>query len=284
MGNTVASTEQHQPGTYRSMMPTCQESLHELDKMEMNIDLATGQLLRDTQIIFDWDDTLMCSSEVKMRRKPDSDGICQLEHAVEAILRKALALGTTTIVTNANLGWVHATADQYMPSVVPLLKYIEIVSARQNYEHEWPNDPNAWKREAFRDIVCCSEKNCMCAWPFCSAEPAKSSASSDNFPVNLVVLGDSTAEIQAGKSAVEARGDDESIVKTIKFKDAPSLEELLGQLSTVHQHLEKIVSEEKSVSKHLVHSNLFGWNVCDTNKSSLLDFLACKMNRDCDRT
>lgn len=258
------------PPAFCKMVTGCEESVFEIDRVEMcGLDTT-----RDTQIIFDWDDTLMCSSEVKAHRNPGPEEMRQLEDAVACVLRTALKLGKTIIVTNANLCWVRATASLFMPSIVPLLQLIDVVSARQNYEGQWPGNPSAWKRETFRDIVCCDSKSCSstsCIGQHDTKDACSPATASDLFcPVNLVVLGDSCAEIQAGKSAVESLGDPESILKTVKFKEIPSVADLLGQLHTVARDLQHIVHEEKSVNKQLVHGSLSGWSLCDENCLSVL--------------
>ncbi|CAK0847568.1 unnamed protein product [Prorocentrum cordatum] len=69
------------------------------------------------------------------------------EELRESVLNIALGLGKTVIVTNANMCWVRATANLFIPSVVPMLKLIDVMSARQSYERQWPGDPGAWKKQ-----------------------------------------------------------------------------------------------------------------------------------------
>jgi len=211
-------------------------------------------LQREATIIFDWDDTLMCSSAIKAQQEPDPSEVMELAGAVETVLRTAMELGRTAIVTNANLVWVQTTADIFMPSVVPLLSMVELVSARQSYGEKWPGDHSAWKRQAFRDVVCGPQSSQCCE-------------ASTNSGVNLVVLGDSSAEIQAGRSVAKGRETGEAIVKTVKLKAAPSIGELRGQLLAVARSLGRIVGEDRSSSKALVRggASACGWSVRDTS-------------------
>lgn len=195
---------------------------------------------REAVIIFDWDDTLMCSSAIKVLKDPDPKDLRQLEEAVELVLRLAMDLGTTTIVTNANLHWVKSTAGLFMPSILPILEHIRVVSARQSYGKRWPGDHSAWKKQAFRDVV-----------------KGKHEAG-----VNLVVLGDSVAEIQAGRTAFKGHAYDGSIVKTVKLKEAPTLQELVGQLKAIGLYLKSLVNEDRSASKQLVKSGN-SWSVSE---------------------
>mmetsp|Transcript_78447 Transcript_78447/g.230030 ORF Transcript_78447/g.230030 Transcript_78447/m.230030 type:complete len:263 (-) Transcript_78447:128-916(-) len=254
MGNAVAfSLESEEKNDGMSSVASVASSAGSLDEPEFCPER------KRTYIIFDWDDTLMCSSAIKTRRDPDPNEVMQLASAVETVLRTAMVLGRTAIVTNANLTWVHTTAGIFMPSVVPLLDSLELVSARQTYSRRWPGDHSAWKRHAFRDLVRGSSSSQCC-------KASMNSRKHDG--VNVVVLGDSSAEIQAGRSMVHSRQNGEAIVKTVKLKEAPSVGELCGQLLAIARSLRRIVGEDRSSSKTLVRGDSpAGWRVRDTSSS-----------------
>lgn len=97
--------------------------------------------------------------------------------------------------------------------------------------------------------------------------------------VNLIVLGDSPAEIQAAKAATKVLPG-RSVVKTVKFKEAPSVNELLGQLRRVVQELALIVQEDRSLSRGLVQRTFpgsmdqlsswaSGWRISETEPLSI---------------
>jgi len=183
----------------------------------------------DTVIIFDWDDTLLCSSAINMQQW-NAGQLQQLELTVETILTAAMNLGDTLIVTNGNKSWVQDSARRFMPKLMPILNRLRVMSARANYEQSWPGLPFAWKKAAFQDIL--SERQ-----------------GNSNYGVNLIAIGDSLAEIEAAHTAT-LKGP--SVVKTVKFKEMPSVIELLGQLRAVTQFLPELVSEETTKSKALV--------------------------------
>lgn len=56
--------------------------------------------------------------------------------------------GTTYIITNAGEGWVQYSAEKFMPSLLPILEKIIIISARAKYEH-LTSDYTKWKLHAF---------------------------------------------------------------------------------------------------------------------------------------
>lgn len=215
----------------------------------------------------------MCSSEIKSQRKPDPEDMRSLESAVFRVLQTSMRLGKTTIVTNANLNWVHATASLFMPSLMPILDVIDVLSARQSYEDMFPNNPCAWKMHAFRDLVSGPQKMAFAlssCWEGNTAERSDEGEGSNT--LNLVVLGDSSAEIQAGRSALREHPDPDSILKTVKFKALPTVSELVGQLEAVADDLERVVTEERNMNQHLVNCNRNGWSLCEASdyQASLL--------------
>eukprot|EP00439_Symbiodinium_sp_Y106_P039351 s638_g4.t2 len=190
-------------------------------------------------IIFDWDDTLLCSSAINAQQWRQ-DQLEQLEQMVESILLTAMHLGETMIVTNGNASWVQDSARRFLPNLQRTLNRVTVMSARAIYEHSFPGDPFAWKRQAFKEILARRRQE--------GFHPEG---------VNLIVLGDSPAEIQAARTATKVLCG-RSMVKTVKFKEAPSVNELLGQLRRVSQELAGIVQEDKSLSRGLVQRGFPG--------------------------
>lgn len=95
-------------------------------------------------IIFDWDDTILCTSFInptgtfnpKQRILPAvMEHLAILEKKAKQILELSVKYGQTWIITNAGEGWVQYSAEKFMPSVVPILSKIKIISARAQYEH-----------------------------------------------------------------------------------------------------------------------------------------------------
>lgn len=188
---------------------------------------------KDTLIIFDWDDTLLCSSAIGMRQSTP-DELFQLERAVISMLTAAANMGETLIVTNGNSNWVEESARKYMPGVLPLIgKLVHAISARAAHERDFPDDPFMWKRMAFDELL--------------SNRREKG--------VNLVVLGDQMPEIEAARFAT-AKFTARALVKTIKFKVMPSIAELTGQLSKAERGLSKIVCDVGSSHRALTRRQL----------------------------
>jgi len=187
---------------------------------------------RSTIFIFDWDDTLLCSSAVRLRRWTVEE-LEALEVAVESILRAAMSLGETMIVTNGNATWVEESASRFLPGLMPLLLQLRVVSARALYEDTYPDDPFMWKQAAF-ELLLTKERHF-------SAEAG----------VNLIAVGDQFPEIDAARNVGASIGG-KSFVKTVKFREQPSAADVRGQLQSLEKALPRIATGRGSQSYGLV--------------------------------
>mmetsp|Transcript_94368 Transcript_94368/g.177632 ORF Transcript_94368/g.177632 Transcript_94368/m.177632 type:complete len:270 (-) Transcript_94368:144-953(-) len=172
-----------------------------------------------TCIIFDWDDTLFCTSHMHSRRinPPDHLELQKLDSEASRILEHAISLGTTKIVTNAVGGWVEQTSKEHLPKVNALLHKIEVVSARDKFEHKYPNDPVTWKVEAF----CAIKEN-------------------SGIIANLTAIGDSRAEMIAIQEMAKLYHI--SFFKAVKMQESPTCLELRKELQLLNKKIEQIVN------------------------------------------
>lgn len=188
-----------------------------------------------TVIIFDWDDTLLCTSYLlssAARGSPAGGPVAQclamIERLSGQLLEASRRLGHTFIITNSLTGWVEYSAASWAPGLLPTLRSIPIVSARAKYEPQYPGDINMWKTQAFLEIQRQLDVEVI---------------------ANLISLGDSTFEMDAlvsmGKQFSEA------MTKTIKFAQNPSPEELVKQLTLVNHKFDKIVTKASSLQVSL---------------------------------
>ena len=140
-------------------------------------------------IIFDWDDTLLCTSYLNSREDAMNitaqivkDQLKALEESVVRLLTKALTLGNTFIITNAMKGWVEYSSNMWIPGVVDILQRISTVSARAEYESKHPDNYHQWKVEAFLEMTKSFDTGTI---------------------TNLICLGDSMIEIDAAHTLVK---------------------------------------------------------------------------------
>jgi hypothetical protein len=201
---------------------------------------------QENVILFDWDDTLMasttlqaagCRVDLPMDDQPLSEeqvaALKTLEVTVANVLRLALASGRVCIITNAEQGWVELSAAKFMPSVVPLLSKLKVVSARSTYESMFPNSPAKWKYYAFQEKLqnyaafACKQRH-------------------------VLSFGDSHVEREAVRAVT--KGLSNTRTKSIKFSERPSLEQLRRQLDLVSNCFAYLVSHDGDLDLQLTVS------------------------------
>ena len=186
-------------------------------------------------IIFDWDDTLLCTSFLNSREdamnitsKAVKSQLKLLEEAVIRLLTVSTKLGNNYIITNAMKGWVEYSSSLWIPEVVPLLQNFTVISARHEYEQKFPGDFHQWKLQAFLEMTKLFDVGTV---------------------TNLICLGDSNIEMDAAHTLVQCYQN--ACIKTVKFRDCPNPDELVKQLDLVYEKFEKICLSGKNMTIRL---------------------------------
>ena len=212
--------------------------------MDKNIYQVTPKRKYNSIIIFDWDDTLLCSSYIikhnlfdfpspksstpqeikKMDRHKER--IAKLEFHVLRALTLALNFGDVYIITNATKGWVEFSAQKYYPSCVGILDKIKIISARSNFEEQFPDNSKMWKKCAFLEM---------------------GNSYSKNFVTNIICLGDSDNEMEAA-NLLSTKFQGDVYLKTVKFREEPKPEQIIKQLNLVVDKFEYIHSSVRNIT------------------------------------
>lgn len=100
-------------------------------------------------IVFDWDDTLFPTTHLHpVDEKEYTILIEKYQHQLRAIEERACKLIETclkqakvVIITNARKGWVEFSSKKFLPRLhIIIMKYVQIISARVDYEHLAPFD------------------------------------------------------------------------------------------------------------------------------------------------
>jgi len=183
-----------------------------------------------TVIIFDWDDTLLCTSYLNNlshhRGLPPSveEKLKSISIAAMRLLELSLRLGQTFIITNAAPMWVQYSAAKYVPDLLPTLEKVRVISARGRHEAQYPGEVGEWKKQAFLDVR---------------------RQFNSQIITNLVSLGDAKYEMDA--TYAMGREFSVALVKTIKFYENPCPESLLKQLELVAPKFERIVENARSM-------------------------------------
>lgn len=189
-------------------------------------------------IILDWDDTLLCTSFLGTKNglgysacpilsRKEQEKISILEESVMKLLTLCVDKGDVYIITNAENGWIEYSAKKYYPKILPILKRINIISARDKYSRFYPNDSKIWKIQTFLDIT---------------------KSVNSELVTNVICMGDSFIEIEAGNRMREQLIRNQAFVKTIKFRESPKPEELNKQLRLVIGQFHDIYSSIKNLT------------------------------------
>ena len=184
-------------------------------------------------IIFDWDDTLLPTSfltpggvfnENLILSEKEKERLLTIEQSVYLLLTEAVEKGNVYIITNAGKGWVEYSSNRFYPSIKEILKRIEIISARE-YEKLYPGNSRQWKIQAFLTLL---------------------KYVNIKLVTNIICIGDSLFEMEAGR--ILASKFTEAFIKTIKFREAPKLDELIKQLKLVCHQFGTIYSSIKNLT------------------------------------
>jgi hypothetical protein len=196
---------------------------------------------KETVIVFDWDDTLLCSSFLSSKglrldtdrsKHPELDSpLKELETSAVAVLTLALTYGAVHIITNAETGWVQLSAQKFMPGVLPLLAKVSVISARSTYEAMFPDSPLKWKYYAFQERLS----------PTFNSDSKKEK--------NIISFGDSHVEREAVRAVT--RGYPHTKCKSVKFAERPSLEQLRRQIELVTNCFQYIHNHEGDLDLQL---------------------------------
>ncbi|KAH7821182.1 putative protein kinase [Monocercomonoides exilis] len=236
----------------------------------------TKKAVDNTILFFDWDDTMLassvlCSNEITLQTPiVPPEIISQFETLQEQVIKMINIAYTFTknvfIITNAEHGWVELSAEKFMPKIRKMLDDVQVVSARTTYQNTYPNQPNMWKKTAFVEKI----NSCFCS-PH-SRYPA--SAMPD---INVISFGDSECERNAllslGRCNFVSSSSSTTYpvsrhsgpmnqvklnlrLKSIKFVERPTTEQLKRQIEMIQNNFHFIVKHEGSLDLMLQISTL----------------------------
>jgi hypothetical protein len=192
----------------------------------------------ETVFIFDWDDTVLPSTWVQFQglRLDDAsmvnawqqEELGKVAAAAAETLRIAKQHGTVVLVTNAERGWIELSCQKFMPTLLPSLENVKVLSARSTYETPEVSSPLDWKLRAFE-----SEINRIYGLE-AKHEPEGRK--------NVLSLGDSFHEREALLQATNTLPNCRS--KSLKFVERPDIRQLCKQHSLVTSCFDQIVHHD----------------------------------------
>jgi hypothetical protein len=187
----------------------------------------------ETVIVFDWDDTLLCSTWLSQNGlrlddhcPPIPPELKDLDKAICKLLRTAGTHGTVFIITNAEKDWVELSAKKFLPEAYKVLQDISIcvISANYHYKPMYPNEIKKWKICAFQDFL---------PWTKCR---------------HLIGMGDNPNDRNSLLTSPKCvDGCTEPLIKSIKMAERPSLEQLRRQIDMLCTSFEYIYTHDKTL-------------------------------------
>ncbi len=175
---------------------------------------ATPSIKEATQIVLDWDDTLLHSSCLAdagyklpcLSPLPQaiSEDCANLAKMVIRLIKRAKKYARVMIITAADHWWVKACMEKFMPELIPHMNSIDVVSARK-YQKTYMS-PIDWKRATFRDEL------------------------QKDYLRNILSIGDGIPEQEAMRSLGCPAG---VLTKIIKLLPEPKVEVLIAQLENI---------------------------------------------------
>lgn len=187
----------------------------------------------DVVIIYDWDDTLFPTSWIKGQGIRISELMDvnkyivyfhELDEAVYGLLKESILLGDVYIITNANMRWVKLSKKLLRKTTQLIDKYVNIISARDNYKEMY--DMDEWKIHTFRKDI-----------------------------INRITLADQVISIGDAKYEYDALlslkdyTQTKKLLKNIKFMSYPSFNTIIDQISVISKSI-------KEISAHNGHMDL----------------------------
>jgi len=189
----------------------------------------------DTVFIFDWDDTVLPSTWVQgqgLRLDGSSrltaaqrEELAEVARAAAETLAAAKQHGEVVLVTNAQRGWIELSCAKFLPTLLPILENVKLLSARTAYESPEVSSPLEWKLRAFEAEIMriYGEEGCGRAW-------------------NILSLGDSLHEREALLRATAEMPNCRS--KSLKFVERPDVAQICKQHTLVTSAFQQILHHD----------------------------------------
>jgi len=189
----------------------------------------------ETLFFLDWDDTVLPSTWIQRRGLRLDEGsvlepwqrqmLAEVASVASETMRLAKQRGTVVLVTNAERGWIELSCSKFLPSLMPAIEGVKLVSARTSYEGQGCSSPLDWKIAAFQEEIA------NVSGPEALADVSRRK--------NIHSLGDSIHEREALLRVVAPIRNCRS--KSLKFVERPDVSQLIKQHELVVECFDRIV-------------------------------------------
>jgi len=173
-------------------------------------------------IILDWDDTLFPTSWTLKHNITNDKYYAQLDDVIYHLLSNLAKYGQIMIITNASIKWFDMTVIKLPKTNIMIKNKISVLSARDIYRDQYPDNINVWKTMLFKQVVTKYFDGVLMQ--------------------NIVSVGDDVYEFDAtvnlynGHSVIKNR-----ILKTIRLIKKPSLKDMVKQIQILDINIDNIM-------------------------------------------
>lgn len=183
--------------------------------------------------LVDWDDTLFPTSHLSknnidllniesIKKTQIGYSLIKLDTLLYKLLTNMLQHGKIIIVTNALMKWINLSSKLLVKTTELLNSKIEIISARERYQAQFPHDPYLWKHLTFESIV----KNF-------------------NNLNQVISIGDADYEYTALSSLYENNNKNIKYFKAIRFSQTTSSFKLMDQILVLNKAIDQVINQNK---------------------------------------
>ena len=194
--------------------------------------------------VFDWDDTLLCSSYIEQNgwnntrehiSNEQKESLQRLEEIVCKCLDKALFYSDVVIITNSDHGWVEISSNIFMPKVWNLIsnKKISTISAKTLYQSVLPYE--RWKYETMNIAI----NN------FVSKNPGEHTK-------HFISFGDTVNDRNAARNA--GFNHNNILTKTVVFSGRANPKILHSQLAMIEREMDRLYEHNGHLDLQIVLS------------------------------
>lgn len=199
---------------------------------------------RNTMIILDWDDTLMCTTFITSKKNPLSPQemayIERLGNSVSEFLLECKKFGKVIILTNSTEVWVNSCSEKLLKLPKEVMDNVKIISARDKFLKEKKHKID-WKKMAFEELIQNYFSSNKSNGNSSILNGSDSNINYLNF-WNFLCVSDSSDDINLFKLFKEKFSEWMNL-STVKLKRKPSPLEMINQLKFMTQNLKRVVGK-----------------------------------------
>jgi len=187
---------------------------------------------KETIIMIDWDDTLFPTTWITRNNinvyqmsnmKPEYRiFFMKLDIVIYKFINQLMKYGKVFIITNATTEWINVT-KKLLPNTASIFNWVKVISARELYSGQYPNNIDAWKQLCFQKV----------ARKYMSKQKIN----------NFISIGDALYEYEA-LVKLHKLGKQKKYLKTIKLLGESDYKHIMDQIIVLNENIGEIICHD----------------------------------------